>query len=54
MISLILAESSLELVPEELTSHPSIISHAQRLGKESFEILLDNSWHFAAMKTNPQ
>ena len=50
MIYLILAESSLEIVPKQLTSHPSIISHAQRLGKKSSEILLDNSWHFGAMK----
>jgi len=50
MISLILAESSLELVPKEMKSHPSVISHAQKLGKKSSEILLDNSWHFAAMK----
>ena len=50
MISLILAESSLELVPRELNSHPSVISHAQKLGKKPSEILLDNSWHFAAMK----
>ena len=50
MISLILAQSSLELVPKELRSHPSVISHAQKLGKKSSEILLDNSWHFAAMK----
>ncbi len=50
MISLILAESSLELVPKELKSHPSVISHAQKLGKKPSEILLDNSWHFAAMK----
>ncbi len=50
MISLIIAESSLELVPKELKSHASVISHAQKLGKKSSEILLDNSWHFAAMK----
>jgi rRNA small subunit pseudouridine methyltransferase Nep1 len=50
MISLILAESSLELVPKELKSHPSVVSHAQKLGKKPSEILLDNSWHFAAMK----
>ncbi len=50
MISLILAESSLELIPSELKSHPSVISHAQKLGKKPLEILLDNSWHFAAMK----
>ena len=50
MISLILSESALELVPSELRHHPSVISHARRLGKNSSEILLDNSWHFAAMK----
>ena len=50
MISLILSESALELVPSELTNHPSVVSHARRLGKIPSEILLDNSWHFAAMK----
>lgn len=50
MISLILSESSLELVPSELKHHPSVISHASKLGKRPSEILLDNSWHFAAMK----
>ncbi|MGB0725071.1 MAG: ribosome biogenesis protein, partial [Nitrosopumilus sp.] len=30
--------------------HPSVISHAKKLGKHPSEILLDNSWHFAAMK----
>ena len=50
MISLILTESCLELVPKELKFHPSVISHAQKLGKKPTEILLDNSWHFAAMK----
>ncbi|HXW03155.1 MAG TPA: ribosome biogenesis protein [Nitrosarchaeum sp.] len=50
MFSLILAESALETVPPELQDHPSVISHAQKLGKHPSEILLDNSWHFAAMK----
>ncbi len=50
MISLILAESALELVPLELQDHPSVLSHAQKQGKNPSEILLDNSWHFAAMK----
>jgi rRNA small subunit pseudouridine methyltransferase Nep1 len=50
MISLILSESSLELVPTELKHHPSITEHARKLGKHTSEILLDNSWHFAAMK----
>lgn len=50
MISLILSESSLELVPGKLRHHPSVISHARKIGKRPSEILLDNSWHFAAMK----
>ena len=50
MISLIISESALELVPSELEDHPSVVSHARKLGKHSSEILLDNSWHFAAMK----
>jgi len=50
MISIILSESSLELVPDELKHHPSVVSHARKLGKLPSEILLDNSWHFAAMK----
>ena len=50
MISLIISESALELVPFELEHHPSVVSHARKLGKYPSEILLDNSWHFAAMK----
>ncbi len=50
MISLILAESGLELVPSNLQNHASVISHAEKLRKDPSEILLDNSWHFAAMK----
>jgi len=46
MIYLILSESALELVPSELKHHPSVISHARKLGKHTSEILLDNSWHF--------
>ena len=50
MLSLILAESSLELIPKELHHHNSVISHSRKLGKNPSEILLDNSWHYGAMK----
>ena len=50
MIFLILAESGLELVPDNLQKHVSVVSHAQKLRKDPSKILLDNSWHFAAMK----
>ena len=50
MISLILAESSLETVPIDIQDHPSVTHHAQRLGRSPAETLLDNSWHYTAMK----
>ena len=49
-LSLILAESSLEMIPKEIQNHPSVISHSKKLGKSPSNILLDNSWHYAAMK----
>ena len=47
---LILAESSLELVPEEIQRHPSVVNDAKRRGKNPSEILLNISRHFHAMK----
>ena len=50
MLSLIIAESALELVPVELQRHSSVISYARKLNKKPSEILLDTSWHFGATK----
>lgn len=50
MLSLVIVESALELVPQEIQNHPSVISHSKKLEKNPTEIFLDNSWHFAAMK----
>jgi rRNA small subunit pseudouridine methyltransferase Nep1 len=47
---LILAESALELVPKELQNHNSVLAYSKKMGKKPSEILLDISWHFAAMK----
>jgi len=50
MPSLVIAESAIELVPNTIQNHPSVVSHAKKLEKNPSDILLDNSWHFAAMK----
>ena len=50
MLSLIIAESALELIPIELQRHNSVVVSARRFNKKPSEILLDISWHFAAMK----
>ena len=50
MLTIILAESSLELIPIQIHNHPSVRSYSKKYKKNPSEILLDNSWHFAAMK----
>ena len=51
MLTLILAESSLETIPKSLWKHPSVIRHCERRGKHPEFVLLDRSYHHAAMKT---
>ena len=50
MLTLVLAEAALECIPRKLQDHNSVLSHAGRLHKDPSEILLDNSWHYAAMR----
>lgn len=50
MISLILAEAAVERVPRELLSHPSVLRHARRVGRDTHDLLLDRSYHHDAMK----
>ena len=49
MLSLILAESAVEIVPESIRDHPSVASSSRRLGRSPGSTLLDVSWHHAAM-----
>ena len=50
MLNIILTESSLELIPKKLSEHPSITSYCKKFKKNPSNTLLDNSWHFGAMK----
>ena len=50
MLTVILVESSLELIPTELYNHPSVLSYSKKFKKKISNTLLDNSWHFSAMK----
>jgi len=54
MLTLVLADSELELVPPEIQQHPAIRSSAQKRGKSPAKILLDSSLHHAAMTKLPQ
>lgn len=49
VFSLVLAESALELVPNELVTHPAILSWAHRRRKDPRQLILDQTYHHAAM-----
>jgi len=49
VLSLVLAEASIELVPNELVNHPSILSSARRNGRNPRTLILDQSYHHAAI-----
>jgi rRNA small subunit pseudouridine methyltransferase Nep1 len=49
MLSLILAESSIELVPNEIAGHPAIVKWAKRKKKDPRHLILDQSYHHSAI-----
>jgi rRNA small subunit pseudouridine methyltransferase Nep1 len=49
LLNFVLAESALELVSKEIWSHPAVVSDSRRRGLEPGEMLLDRSFHHAAM-----
>ena len=49
MLSFVLAEAALELVPKEIHRLPAVTSDARRRGKDASAILLDRSFHHSAM-----
>jgi rRNA small subunit pseudouridine methyltransferase Nep1 len=50
LLSFVLAESALELVPREIAGSPAVVSDSKRRGLKATEILLDRSFHHSAMK----
>lgn len=56
MLTLVIAEAALELIPPSLVTHPVIVKSAKKRGKSPEKILLDSNFHHAAMKrlTNAQ
>jgi len=54
MITLVLAEAEIELMPPELCRHPAVIAHARQRGKPPTQILLDSNYDHAAMANLPE
>jgi rRNA small subunit pseudouridine methyltransferase Nep1 len=51
VLTVVLAESALEPIPRQLWKHPLIRKYVQKIGKDPRFLLLDRSYHHAAMKT---
>ena len=49
VLTLVLAESSIELVPNELVHHPAIVKWAQRKRKDPHSLILDQTYHHSAI-----
>lgn len=49
-ISIVLAESALEIIPTELRNNHLIINYSKKVGKSVGEVFLDKSYHYSAMK----
>jgi len=50
LLTLVLAESALEPIPEQLWKHPAIQKYAKQRRKHPRFIILDRSYHHSAMK----
>ena len=50
MLTLVIAEAALELVPSSLAGHPVIVKSAKKRGKDPEGILLDSNFHHTAMR----
>lgn len=50
MLTLVIAEAALELVPASLCGHPVIVKSAKKRGKPPESMLLDSNFHHVAMR----
>jgi len=53
LLTIILAESALELIPSEIRDHPLVRRDANRRRKDSEQLLLDRAYHHGAMSKLP-
>ena len=53
MLTILFVETALELVPGNISGHPSVVKNARRQGKRPEETLLDRSLHHRAMLRLP-
>lgn len=50
MLTILLVDAELELVPQSITGHQQVVTAAYRFGVKPNDMLLDSSLHYAAMR----
>lgn len=50
MLTIVLAESELELIPREIQSHPAVLSYSKKMNKKPSSLILDSSFHHSALR----
>jgi rRNA small subunit pseudouridine methyltransferase Nep1 len=50
MLTIVLAESELELIPNEIISHPAVLSYTKLRNKKARSLILDSNFHYSALK----
>ena len=54
MFHLIIADAELERIPTDIANHPLIVRYAKQKGKPAPKLLLNSSYHHAAMESLPE
>lgn len=54
MLTLVLADSELEVVPDSIAGHPAVRTSARKRGRSPTTILLDSSLHHPALRKFPE
>jgi rRNA small subunit pseudouridine methyltransferase Nep1 len=53
MLHLVIAEAELEPVPKSIRNHPAVVRYAKKRGKKPGEVLLESTYHHAALRKLP-
>lgn len=53
MLTLVLADAELELVPEALAGHPAAVTYAKKRGRTARQTILDSTVHYPALQKYP-
>ncbi len=54
MLTLILADAELELIPQKIWGHPAVVAYTKRRKKKAGMCILDSTYHHSALRNIPE